>query len=332
MTSRACRRGARPSFSPLFVREVVVGSAPRAYGLPPCQFQSPLRRGGCRRCSRPTMRSNRPSVFQSPLRRGGCRRSAGMEARRRDVLAVSVPSSSGRLSSVMASDGVVRIFSVSVPSSSGRLSSALPMPVSVAVLCVSVPSSSGRLSSVMLGYGPEVLAVEFQSPLRRGGCRRAAHHASLCCGHAVSVPSSSGRLSSGGIRQATRAFCYRFSPLFVGEVVVGRAIESRRLQVLAFQSPLRRGGCRRATALTRSPCPASVSVPSSSGRLSSAPERLLSWRWQRSVSVPSSSGRLSSDEAACVSWHFLQVSVPSSSGRLSSAGPPWAFARAHQVL
>ena len=102
---------------------------------------------------------------------------------------------------------------VSVPSSSGRLSSVPSIAVSYSPTQVSVPSSSGRLSS---GYSVR--------PYTRA--------------RSVSVPSSSGRLSS--VRAASIAWglaAHGFSPLFVGEVVVGAPDDTRERGGRSF-SPL----------------------------------------------------------------------------------------------
>ena len=135
--------------SPLFVGEVVVGCSRRSASRSSFRFQSPLRRGGCRRDDIKGMQAWCAAKFQSPLRQGGCRR-LGATRLWPTSLPVSVPSSSGRLSSVFkADDALKQAIGVSVPSSSGRLSSAAEyetLPTGSGE--VSVPSSSGRLSSV----------------------------------------------------------------------------------------------------------------------------------------------------------------------------------------
>ena len=117
---------------------------------------------------------------------------------------------------------------------------------SLTVFMVSVPSSSGRFSSVNTSPLVAPNGISFQSPLRRGGSRRLAF---------VAVPGApvvlfQSPLRRGGSRRSVAIFCSAslgkcFSPLFVGEVLVGETCPPAHRPFVSFQSPLRRGGSRR---------------------------------------------------------------------------------------
>ena len=288
--------------------------------------------------------------------------------------AVSVPSSSGSSRRGAGHDGRCRFLIVSVPSSSGKFSSVTiassatryatssfsPLFVGEVLVGVAAFESSRGcgicfsplfVGEVLVGSPEQCRARRkprmFQSPLRRGSSRRS------CRGLAVGMRcyrfqsplrrGSSRRCDAGGGAWSVAGSCFSplfvgevlvgvadspepsrarssFSPLFVGEVLVGalRRLGTRRGNG-AFQSPLRRGSSRRVSCFRgHGANGARVSVPSSSGKFSSVPEGAAQWRRCFTVSVPSSSGKFSSACVPHVSGSRSAVSVPSSSGKFSS--------------
>ena len=114
---------------------------------------------------------------------------------------------------------------------------------------VSVPSSSGRFSSGPVVRTDRAQSAKFQSPLRRGGSRRLSVARFVVNG----LLEFQSPLRRGGSRRitcdlGTSPLTSSFSPLFVGEVLVGSFRDfSVLLPYTTFQSPLRRGGSRRSS-------------------------------------------------------------------------------------